>query len=352
VASFNVLNFFTTLDTGALSCGPMGGLGCRGANTALEFGRQRTKIVSALVALNADVVGLTEIENNASAATQSLVDGLNATLGAGTYAFINTGSIGTDAIKVALIYKPAKVVPAGAFALLTSAVDARFIDTKNRPALAQAFTELSSGARFSVVLNHLKSKGSACDDVGDPDHLDGQANCNGTRTAAAAALLSWIATDPTHSGDPDYLIIGDLNSYAQEDPIRTLKEGGFRALTETILGPSASSFQFQGQSGYLDHSLASPSLAPQVTGLTEWHINADEPTVLDYNTEFKIDDPFNPSDPFRASDHDPVMVGLDLTPPKPVPATNGALLALFGLALAAIGGASLGVRRRGAAAQR
>ena len=28
-------------------------------------------------------------------------------------------------------------------------------------------------------------------------------------------------------------------------------------------------------------------LAPQVTGVTDWHINADEPTVLDYNNDFK-----------------------------------------------------------------
>ena len=38
---------------------------------------------------------------------QNLVDGLNAAMGAGTYEYIHTGVIGTDAIKVALIYKPA-----------------------------------------------------------------------------------------------------------------------------------------------------------------------------------------------------------------------------------------------------
>ena len=112
VASFNVLNYFTTL-------------GSRGANTAEEFTRQRAKIIAALAAINADVVGLIEIENN-TAAIADLVAGLNGLMGAGTYAYINTGVIGADQIKVALIYKPATVAPRGAHAVLTSAVDPRF----------------------------------------------------------------------------------------------------------------------------------------------------------------------------------------------------------------------------------
>ena len=146
-------------------------------------------------------------------------------LGAGTYAAIETGVIGTDAIRVGLIYKPAKVTPIGPFKVLTSAVDPRFIDTRSRPALAQTFEENATGARFTVIVNHLKSKGSACADIGDPDVGDGQGNCNVTRTNAAKALVDWAATDPTGSGDPDFLIIGDLNSYAMEDPIDAIKAG-------------------------------------------------------------------------------------------------------------------------------
>src|SRR4026207_2342181 len=119
------------------------------------------------------------------------------------YAYINTGTIGTDAIKVGLIYRPAIVTPIGSFKLLTSAVDPRFIDTKSRPSLAQTFEVNATGARFTVVVNHLKSKGSDCLDVDldpglgvDPDNDtgDGQGNCNGTRTLAAQALVDWIAT--------------------------------------------------------------------------------------------------------------------------------------------------------------
>jgi predicted extracellular nuclease len=312
VASFNVLNFFSTLDEGAFMCGPSGNMECRGADTALELQRQRTKLLNALEILGADIVGLIEIENNPSAAVQSLVDGLNARLGAGSYAFVNTGSIGTDAIKLAFLYKPAKVVPSGAHALLDSSVDPRFIDTRNRPALAQTFREVATNAKLTVINNHLKSKGSACG-AGDDDPLDGQGNCNGTRTLAAEALLDWIATDPTASNDPDFLLIGDLNSYAMEDPIATLEAGGLTNLERSFVGAGAYSYQFAGQSGTLDYALANAALVPQVTGASIWHINSDEPVIMNYNLEFKTDDPFDISDPFGASDHDPLVVGLNLT---------------------------------------
>jgi uncharacterized protein len=319
IAAMNVLNYFTTLDTTDIPpfpCGPSGGLECRGANTAQEFTRQRDKIVSAILGLDADVVGLMEIENNATAAIQNLVEGLNAKKGPGTYAFVDTGTIGTDAIKVGLIYKPAKVTPVGPHAILDSTVDPTFIDTKNRPVLAQTLEEKATGGRFTLAVAHLKSKGSDCNDVGDPDTGDGQGNCNLTRTAAATALVSWLASDPTGSGDPDSLIIGDLNSYEFEDPVTAIKNAGYVSLIQTFLGPEAYSFVFQGQSGYLDHALASPTLAQQVTGATEWHVNADEPISLDYNVEFKTPnqvDTFYDSGPYRSSDHDPLLVGLNLT---------------------------------------
>jgi uncharacterized protein len=346
----NVLNFFTTLDNGSPVCGPTGGLDCRGANTAAEFDRQRTKLLNALRQLDLDVVGLSELENNSSASIQSLVDGLNAQT-PGSYAFVDTGTIGTDAIKVGILYKPAKVTALGGFALLTSAVNPLFIDTKNRPTLAQTFVETASNARFTLVVNHFKSKGSDCSDVSDPDTGDGQGNCNQTRNKAAQALLAWIATDPTHSGDPDFLIVGDLNSYAKEDPLSTLKAGGFQALLETLVGPSLYSYQFNGQSGALDHVLASASLASQVGDVSEWHNNADEPVVLDYNTEFKTDDPFNANDPFRGSDHDPILVGLNLSAPVAVPVVRRWHCGVLGPLLVVLG-AKRAMPRRSKACRR
>ncbi|MCA9914741.1 MAG: ExeM/NucH family extracellular endonuclease, partial [Anaerolineae bacterium] len=233
VASFNVLNFFTTLDNGSDICGPAQNQECRGADNSTEYDRQLTKIVNALAELDADIVGLIELENNVAASPagdgtdpvlEALVTALNAQSGR-TYSFVDAGVIGTDAIKVAFIYDVNTVNLVSDPATLTSAVDSRFIDTKNRPALAQTFEEAATGGVFTVVVNHLKSKGSACDDVSDPDLDDGAGNCNLTRTAAAQALVDWLATDPTSSGDEDFLIIGDLNSYAMEDPIMAIRAG-------------------------------------------------------------------------------------------------------------------------------
>lgn len=110
---------------------------------------------------------------------------------------------------------------------------------------------------------------------------------------------------------------GDLNSYAKEDPIKALEADGYTNLIASFLGPTAYSFVFDGQSGYLDHALANAALVPQVTGVTEWHINADEPIALDYNTNFKsanhINTLYAPT-PFRSSDHDPVIVGICQAP--------------------------------------
>ena len=317
VATFNVLNYFATLDGGAFLCGPSGGLECRGADNAAEFARQRAKIIEAMRQLDADVLGLMEIENDASAALGDLVAGLNAATAPGTYAFVDTGTIGSDAIKVALLYKPARVSLHGVPRVLTSAIDARTIDTKNRPPLAQTFRERATGELFSVVVNHFKSKGSDCNvasapgELVDPDTGDGQGNCNLTRTSVANALRDWLATDPTGSGDPDVLVIGDLNAYALEDPVRAFTDAGWVDLEHAARAGAEKSFTFDGLAGALDHALANPALTPQVRGVATWAINDDEPAVRDYNTEFNPAG-YYAADAFRSSDHDPLVVGLGL----------------------------------------
>ena len=196
VASFNVLNYFNGDGMGG------GFPTSRGAYTAEEFVRQRDKIIAAISTLDADVIGLMEIENDGYgeySAIQDLVNGLNDVSGAGTYAFVDPGipQIGTDEIAVGLLYKPARVAMAGVTAILDSSIDPEFLDDKNRPPLIQTFEQLDSGERFTVAVNHLKSKGSDCDDIGDPDMGDGQGNCNLTRKAAAEALARYLATYPT-----------------------------------------------------------------------------------------------------------------------------------------------------------
>jgi predicted extracellular nuclease len=315
VASFNVLNYFSTIDAGERACGPDSNDRCRGADSSDELARQLTKIVSALTAIDADIVGLIELENNAEQSLVNIVDALNAELGAGIYSYIDTGTIGDDAIKTGFLYKPASVSLAGSFALLTADVDPRFNDKRNRPALAQTFVDVGKGGRLTIIVNHLKSKGSDCDADSDPNVSDGQGNCNLTRSRAAEALVDWIAKDPTNSNDPDYLIIGDLNAYPMEDPLGAFKSAGLINLMEAARGPEAYTFVFDGQSGALDHAVATQELAAQVAESVEWHINADEAPLYDYNLENGRDPGiFDGFTPYRSSDHDPVIVGLDLVP--------------------------------------
>ena len=304
------------------------GMECRGADTDEELERQKAKILAALSDIDADVFGLMEIENDrigppSDYAVADLVAGLNDILGAGTYDYIATGAIGTDAIKVALLYKPALVTPIGDYEILDSTVDPRFIDTKNRPTLAQVFEDNLTGEAFTVAVNHLKSKGSDCDDLGDPDLLDGAGNCNLTRKAAAEAMVDWLADETVFSQVDNVLIIGDLNSYDKEDPIDAIKVGSDDTLaTEDdyfdmiyeILGEDAYGYVYDGKIGYLDYALASTALMDNILDVVLWHINADEPDLIDYDMSFKQDaqDALYAPDKYRSSDHDPVIVSLRL----------------------------------------
>jgi predicted extracellular nuclease len=300
VAAFNVRNLFHTLDRGRPVCGPARDLDCRGARTPEERERQRLKLAAALRGLDADVVGLVEVENGPSDALRNLVAALGGNGEDAGYAFVDTGPIGRDAIRVALLYRPARVAPTGPFALLDRRAAPDFDDARNRPSLAQTFEERATGERFAVVVNHFKSKSGTCE--GDPDTGDGQAACNRTRTRAARALARWLAGDPLGSGDPDVLILGDLNAYAREDPPRALAAAGYTDLLARFRGEVAYTFAFRGRFGVLDYAFASPTMADQVTGAASWAINADEPTRAEERD----------AGPYRSSDHDPVLVGLDL----------------------------------------
>ncbi|MCL1465141.1 ExeM/NucH family extracellular endonuclease [Argonema galeatum] len=313
VASFNVLNYFNGDGVGG------GFPTARGAENLTEFNRQRDKIIQAIVTSGADVLGLMELENDgygSTSAIQNLVNGLNTVAGAGTYTFVNPGtSLATDAITVGLIYKPSQVTPVGAAATMPDGYGTGAFDLVGRKPLAQTFQQNSTGGQFTAVVNHFKSKGSSAGGSGDADAFDGQGLSNGTRTRQSQDLATWLATNPTGTNDSDYLIVGDLNAYAKEDPITTLANAGYN----NLLPISSYSYVFDGQVGSLDHALASSSLAAQVTGAEKWHINADEPSVLDYNTNFKsagqVSSLYN-ADPYRSSDHDPVIVGVNLAVPN------------------------------------
>ncbi|MEM7735581.1 MAG: ExeM/NucH family extracellular endonuclease [Deinococcota bacterium] len=318
VASFNVLNYFTTFESDDDDA--------RGAFNAGEFERQRDKIIAAIVAMDADIVGLIEIENNGGAgdtptssstdqtAIDDLIAGLNEEMGAGTYAgFAAPDGLGDDAIKQTFIYKPATVSPVGDAILSTD--DAYTVNGSSRRPVARTFEDNASSEQFTVIVNHFKSKGCRDAEGLDEDQGDGQGCYNATRTTQAQALVTLVDEIMAATGDDDVLVIGDLNAYGAEDPIVVLEQADFVDLIERDL-PAEDRYSFifsPGQSGYLDHALANTSLADNITGTTVWFINADEPAFLDYSTP-----PFKPdsvqalytSTPFRSSDHDPVIVGL------------------------------------------
>ena len=319
VAALNALNYFLTPDTGASLCGPGQDQDCRGANNAEELQRQREKLISALAGLDADVIGLMEIENTLGVEPLAdIASGLNDVLGADTFDYIAAGEdavVGTDAIKVGLLYRTDAVLPIGDTAVLD---DTMFLDPndtgspKNRAAVAASFVDLTSGGVVSVVVNHLKSKGSGCG-AGDDDPLAG--SCNLTRTLAAQQLATWLDGNPTGIADTDWIIAGDLNAYDKEDPIAALQTAGYTDLVAAYQGEFAYSYVFDGEFGYLDYLMSSSTLTPQVTGTTEWHINADEPDVFDYDTSDKSAyqaSLFDGNTPFRSSDHDAALSGLAL----------------------------------------
>lgn len=316
VASFNVLNYFTTIDQSGASCYPSGTRSdCRGADSAAEFTRQKAKIVNAITALNADVVGLMEIENNGNTAVLNLVAALNAAMGAGTYASVAlpVGGTGTDAIRVAMIYKPAVVTPVGSAVSDTNAAH-------NRPPLVQTFAA-ANGEKFSVVVNHFKSKGSCPTSGSNADLGDGQGCWNALRVEQSQALRAYVASLQARTGDADVIILGDLNAYGKEDPILDFTDNGYVdqiARFEGSNGQAGYSYVFDGEAGYLDHALATASLNTQIVGARHWRINADEPAIIDYNLEFKqpacsgCGPDYYTSSVYRSSDHDPVVIGLSL----------------------------------------
>ncbi|NMH60390.1 ExeM/NucH family extracellular endonuclease [Alteromonas ponticola] len=311
VASFNVLNLFNGNGAGA------GFPTSRGADSVSEYQRQLTKIVNAIVRIDADIVGLMEIENDgfgADSAIAQLVDALNAEYGETTYQFVDLGGpVGTDQITVGIIYKPATVEPVDAAKVLTasnSPVDgngALFDTSRNRPSVAQLFAHGDSGQQFVVDVNHFKSKGSSCG-AGDDDNATGQGSCNLTRTRAAQGVSQWLASEYPET---PVLLLGDLNSYAMEDPIQVLADAGYADTARMVIGEKAYSYTFRGEAGTLDYLMADSTAQAWLVDATEWHINTDESLAFDYNEENKPTDWLNQL-VYRASDHDPVIATFSL----------------------------------------
>ncbi|AZQ54482.1 ExeM/NucH family extracellular endonuclease [Burkholderia cenocepacia] len=304
VVSFNVFNYFNGDGRGGGFDAPAN----RGAKTPGAFARQEAKIVAALRALRADVIGLMEIANNGHG-DASAIRRLAAQLGDGWRA-VDPGSarLGHDAIAVALLYDSRTVEPIGRAATVS-------LGGRHRPPLAQTFRRIGGARAFTVAVNHLKSKNCPHASGADLDQSDGQGCWNAARTRAAARVADWLAASPTGVAADGVLLIGDLNSYAKEDPVRTLEARGYANLVARFVGDAAYSYVFRGEAGNLDHALATPPLAARVKAVQFWHINADEPLVLqpvpDYKTRARRSAYYAP-DAYRSSDHDPIVIDVAL----------------------------------------
>ena len=301
IAAFNLESLFNGDGAGG------GFPTARGARTPAELQRQMARLVAAIGALGADVAALMELENDGYGPASSiaqLVDALNR--GGGDWAFVDAGAgPGGDAIRVGLIYRSGAVRPVGPPATLEEGPFAAY----SRAPLAQAFRR-GDGPPFVVVANHFKSKGCGGAAGGNRDQGDGQGCWNATRLDSAQRLMRWLDTDPTGTGSDLVAIVGDFNAYTMEDPIQAFVRAGWReAFAASGAGAGPHGYVYDGQAGRLDHALLSPALAERLAGAAKWHINADEPANLGYRA-VNGGDPV--AEPWRSSDHDPLLVGLRL----------------------------------------
>lgn len=337
IASFNVLNYFN-------GDGQQGGFPTsRGAETYQDFLRQQAKLLQALKAMDADVIGLLEIENDGygelSAINQLTQQLNNAMAGQRRYAFVTPDSdtLGTDRVTSAIIYDKKVLSVTDAAEYLdknNSATDENGIPLFNsdvmRPSLGQSFQVNKDHSQFTLIMNHLRSKSGSCG-AGDDDTSNGGAGaCNGTRTRAAEAIAQWTAT--TFDNQLPIVLMGDFNSYAMEDPILTLADAGYQR-ADTVLGQDHSySYIYQGLVGQLDHALMNTVMQQSLVALTEWHINSGLPPVLQYDhCSDELDQYGNEvcqENFYRASDHDPVVMEVQLDNGA---AMGAGFIALFGL---------------------
>ena len=266
-----------------------------GPNSDEEHQKQRTKISKALAKIGADIYGLVEIQQGQGALKEIAQDLTTKTGHTYTYVDDGTSANGTYT-KSGYVYRTDKVETYGELVNINAIVGYR--------KKIQGFTEKSTGERFLFSLNHFKAK-SGNGSGSNADQGDGQGSYNASRVQEAQAVLAQYSTSRNQLRDSDILIMGDLNAYAKEDPITTLREGGMIDLHRAFHADSSYSYTFHGQAGYLDHALCNSTLYPQVTGMVAYHINSDESDSYTYDKSSDLT-------MFRCSDHDPVLVGLCL----------------------------------------
>ena len=296
IADFNVLNYFVDFPE-------QFGNNARGAANAEELAEQQAKIVTAITALDADVITLHEIENSAVLTPVTPYRAVETLLAAIEQADGNDWNYvpaheDTDVITNAIVYRTDKATAVGTPSVYNGPEFANA-----RTPIAQTFH--AGDETFSIIANHLKSKGSGCATADNDTSVGGAGNCNGNRVRQAQALVAFAETVEQQSGDPDVLLTGDFNAYRFEDPIDVVTNAGYTDMAP-LLAPDQYSYVFDGGSGSLDHVFASPSVRAKLTGLAVWDINAVESFAYEYDGYEGLYAP----DAYRASDHNPTVFGL------------------------------------------
>ncbi|MEE8339456.1 MAG: ExeM/NucH family extracellular endonuclease [Xanthomonadales bacterium] len=296
VASFNLLNFFNGDGLGS------GFPTERGAKTYNDFLAQANRIRSAIAIMQPHLLAVQELENDGfgpHSAARSLIELLNES-GHGSWSAVEPTSarIGSDVITVGLFYRSDLLATEGPAHTLDSAP---FRNLSRQP-LAQLFRDRSTGQRFLIAANHLKSKGR-CPKTGEnADQGDGQGCWSPARVAAAKAVGDWVNRLAGKSGTDRILILGDMNAWRGTDPISIFKSKGFTDLVEQFAELPQHSYVYRGEAGTLDYVFASAALLPSVSHAAIWHINSGWPQKME------LPDPW-----LRSSDHDPVVVDLDFS---------------------------------------
>ena len=279
VCAANIQNYFYDL----------GGYAQR-KTTKEQQALQTQKICKAFKQINADIYALCEIQKGDSAA-QMLVDAMNKMAKKNLYAYVSHGWTNSDMISCGYIYRTDKVKPYGemqyAYQDTTSHYRYRL--------MACGFEQLTSGEKFVLNINHLRSKRG----TGSESNEKRMANVD-----SLLVMLDKIEQEQVF-GDSDILLVGDYNSYTQEEPIQTLVRAGY---ADMVMRDDSTgySYVYHSEAGYLDRVFASESMAKQVKQVAVYHLNAD----YFYSRGFKrgLDDTM-----FRYADHDPILIRVELS---------------------------------------
>ena len=349
LGTFNVLNYFNTTGedwvaegqghtctyfrdrtndpVGDNNCAPNGPRGAAESSGGsdltdpkADLERQVVKEVKAINTMDADILSLEEIENSVALgesdrddALASLVDALNAAAGTTRWAYAPSPDAADlppleqqDVIRTAFIYNPNTVQLVGPSKVLADKSGPGQPFENAREPLAQEFKRVGAldSDGFLVIVNHFKSKGSGVDDG------TGQGDANPDRIRQAHALVDFANATAQADGTKKVFLVGDFNSYTQEDPMQVLYQNGY--VNQPSDDPSDTSYEFGGMAGSLDHVLANTQAANLIAGRDVWQINAEESVGFEYSRYNYNATLLYQDNQFRASDHNPELVGLDV----------------------------------------